>query len=312
MIKKLSSEPNNAGCAPFFSIIIPVLNRETFLPSCVASVQSQIYGDYEIIIIDNGSTDSSYALAISLAQDDSRIKVLSEPRKGLSFARNRGILAAIGKWLILLDSDNQLFDKLTLSKLSSVVNNKPEIVGLLANSVDQHGRAISGGNFTDEAVSLKRYLTHFGELAHVVSSDWFKRNLYPEIEGAITEFPWLVWIPMVQTKKVHWISLPIIRYSTDTAGSICNRATSVNRSRELTRYYCQILKKHSLKILFSRPSVAVNCFLKLLLYARAAGGSDKGGVLLTSAEKALSKIIFFMSPSVARTVIDKLKEKNGT
>lgn len=309
MIKNLSTEPHDGRGVLFFSIIIPVLNRLNYLPGCLKSVQSQVYGNYEIVIIDNGSTDGSYELAISLAQEDSRIKLVTEPRKGLAFARNRGILAAVGNWIILLDSDNQLFDTLTLSKISSIIANKPEIIGLLANSVDQHGSVISGGNFSDATVSFKDYLSHFGEMAHVVSNAWFRKNLYPEYDGAITEFPWLVWIPMVLTKEVYWASLPIIRYSTATEGSICNNPTSVGRSRELTRYYFEILKRHGVPIVFSRPSLFIKCLLKLLLYARAAGGQDKGGVVLSPVENALSKIIFFIPPAVTRKIINKLRDK---
>ena len=299
------TELDDGRSAPLFSIIIPVLNRVHYLPGCIKSVQAQTYSDYEIVVIDNGSTDGSYDLVMSLAQKDSRIKVLSEPRRGLAFARNRGIVSAVGEWLILLDSDNELFDNLTLSRIASLIVTKPDAIGVLAASVDQNGVVISGGKFADETVSLKDYLSHFGELAHVVSRAWFRNNLYPEVEGAITEFPWLVWIPMVMTKKVYASSLAVIRYSTATEGSISNSPTSVKRARDMTRYYCEILKRHGLQMLLAKPSVAVKCLLKLVLYARAAVAKAEGGVVLSPVENVLSKVIFVIPPQVAIRIIDR-------
>ncbi|MEW6682139.1 MAG: glycosyltransferase family A protein [Nitrospirota bacterium] len=299
------TELDEGKCAPVFSIIIPVLNRVRYLPGCLKSVQSQTYSDYEIVVIDNGSTDGSYELAMSLAQEDARIKLVREPRRGLAFARNRGIVSAGGKWLILLDSDNQLFDKFTLSRISSIIADRPEAIGLLTNSVDQNGVVISGGKFSEEAVSLKDYLSHFGEMAHVVSGSWFRKNLYPEVEGAVTEFPWLVWIPMVLTKKVYAESVSLIRYSTATEGSIGNSRTSVKWARDMTRYYSEILKRHGKQILLAKPSVAIKCLLKLLLYARAAGAKAEGGVVLSPAENVLSKVVFVVPPQVAIGIIDR-------
>lgn len=89
-----------------FSIIIPVYNVEKYLDECVQSVLDQTFRDYEIILVDDGSRDSSPARCDSWAMKDSRIRVIHQQNQGLSGARNTGIAAAAGEYLMFLDSDD--------------------------------------------------------------------------------------------------------------------------------------------------------------------------------------------------------------
>lgn len=94
----------------FFSIVIPVYNVEEYLQECVDSVITQKYEDYEIILVDDGSKDSSGKLCDIIAENNSKVKVFHQENAGLSEARNTGIKNAKGKYLILLDSDDRLSD----------------------------------------------------------------------------------------------------------------------------------------------------------------------------------------------------------
>ena len=91
---------------PTVSVIIPVYNVEKYLRQCVESVVNQTYKDVEIILVDDGSKDSSGTLCDRLAQTDSRIKVIHKPNGGLADARNCGTSAATGQWILYLDSDD--------------------------------------------------------------------------------------------------------------------------------------------------------------------------------------------------------------
>ena len=92
------------------SVIIPSHNRAHLLPRCLASVIAQNYAPLEIIVVDDGSTDSTKKL---VNRDYPEIKLISQENKGVSAARNAGIHAAKGDWLALLDSDDAWFpDKL--------------------------------------------------------------------------------------------------------------------------------------------------------------------------------------------------------
>ena len=91
-----------------FSIIIPVYNVEKYLRDCLDSVLGQSFSDWEAICVNDGSTDHSASILEEYASRDIRITVISQPNGGLSAARNTGMNAAKGDYVIFLDSDDWL------------------------------------------------------------------------------------------------------------------------------------------------------------------------------------------------------------
>ena len=88
------------------SIIIPVYRTEHTLARCVNSVLAQTYGNYEVIVVDDGSDDSAPALCDAYAQQDARIRVIHQPNAVLSAARNAGVENAKGEYIWFVDSDD--------------------------------------------------------------------------------------------------------------------------------------------------------------------------------------------------------------
>lgn len=88
------------------SIIIPVFNVEKYLEQCINSVLQQSYHNFEVILVDDGSTDSSGSMCDSFAQKDTRVKVIHKTNGGLSDARNVGIKYVSGEYIMFLDSDD--------------------------------------------------------------------------------------------------------------------------------------------------------------------------------------------------------------
>ena len=99
------------------SIIIPVYNVEQYLQNCVQSVITQTYQDLQVILVNDGSTDSSGILCDQLAQQDSRIQVVHKENGGLSDARNAGLRVATGEYVLFLDSDDYYADNHVLDAL---------------------------------------------------------------------------------------------------------------------------------------------------------------------------------------------------
>lgn len=91
-----------------FSVIIPVYNVEAYLRDCLDSVLKQTFADWEAICVNDGSTDGSANILNEYAAPESRIKVVTQPNGGLSAARNAGIDAAEGEYVLFLDSDDWL------------------------------------------------------------------------------------------------------------------------------------------------------------------------------------------------------------
>jgi glycosyltransferase involved in cell wall biosynthesis len=109
---------------PYFSVIIPTYNRQDFISDCIESVLAQSDPDFELIIVDDGSTDQTETVINSFKDD--RLKYLSTDHKGVSHARNTGILNAKSDILAFLDSDDR-FKPEKLETARKYINEYPEI-----------------------------------------------------------------------------------------------------------------------------------------------------------------------------------------
>lgn len=88
------------------SIVIPIYNAEKFLKKCVSSVLEQSYKDFELILIDDGSSDNSSVICSEFAECDSRVIFIHQNNSGVSSARNCGLEAAKGEFIAFVDSDD--------------------------------------------------------------------------------------------------------------------------------------------------------------------------------------------------------------
>lgn len=95
---------------PTVSIIIPVYNAEKTLKRCVDSIIRQTYSDWELLLVDDGSRDTSSKMCDEYALKDTRIKSFHQRNQGVSAARNLGLDQARGKWILFVDSDDYLLD----------------------------------------------------------------------------------------------------------------------------------------------------------------------------------------------------------
>lgn len=97
-------------CAPepIFSIIVPVYNTEQTLPACLDSILAQTLMNIEVVCVDDGSPDAAADVLAAYVSRDPRIRVLRQPNAGLSAARNAGIRAARGRYLVFVDSDDEI------------------------------------------------------------------------------------------------------------------------------------------------------------------------------------------------------------
>jgi glycosyltransferase involved in cell wall biosynthesis len=105
------------------SIIIPVYNTEQYLPRCIDSILGQSFTDFELLLIDDGSTDGSAKICDAYAEKDSRIRVLHKENGGVSSARNLGLNEAKGEWVVFVDSDDWISDN-CIKLLTEPLRNK--------------------------------------------------------------------------------------------------------------------------------------------------------------------------------------------
>lgn len=113
---------------PIVSVIVPVYNVEDFLSDCIESIINQTYDNLEIILVDDGSKDSSGKICDEYQSKDERIKVIHKPNGGLSDARNAGIEVSTGEYISFIDSDD-FIDLNTYERLIPVLlNHKADIL----------------------------------------------------------------------------------------------------------------------------------------------------------------------------------------
>ena len=143
------------------SIVTPVFNGEKFIDACIDSVQAQTFTDWEMLVVDDGSTDETFGLIQARAAQDPRIRLLTHPghqNQGVSKSRQLGISQCCGKYVSMLDADD-LFKPTKLERQVSVAQRHAECVVFHGRGVcvDQNGNKKPSPNLAD---SFNRFATH--------------------------------------------------------------------------------------------------------------------------------------------------------
>lgn len=128
-----------AGRPILLSIIVPVYNIMEYLPRCVDSIRRQTYRNLEIILVDDGSTDNSGALAEKMALEDRRVKVLHKENGGSSSARNLGISVAKGDYIGFVDSDDYIEPEMYERLLAVALEENLLMVQTSRDEIDEQG-----------------------------------------------------------------------------------------------------------------------------------------------------------------------------
>src|SRR5690554_3547896 len=110
------------------SIIIPVFNIEEYLPSCIDSILNQNFKDYELLLINDGSTDKSGEIIDRYAVEENRIQVFHQQNKGVSAARNLGLEKAKGEWICFVDGDDTIYSNSLDALMKKTDNSELEMV----------------------------------------------------------------------------------------------------------------------------------------------------------------------------------------
>ena len=148
-----------------FSVIIPVYNRAALLVSAIESVRAQSFPDFELIVTDDGSTDDTQEKADACAAGDKRIRVIHQENGGVCKARNAGLDAARGEYIVFLDSDNTMRPEM-LSRLDTALSDSPDLVvfgfdGFLPEAGDLLTGDEIRARVIPEHINIRRRQAHF-------------------------------------------------------------------------------------------------------------------------------------------------------
>ena len=146
----------NAFASPLVSVIVPVYNVEQYLNKCIESILKQSYPNIEVLLIDDGSFDKSPVICDEWAKVDSRIKVYHQINKGVSCARNVGLLNMTGEFFSCVDPDDYLDENYILELVSMQKESSADIVFCGLIKVDEKGTELGHLSAKREIVSPER------------------------------------------------------------------------------------------------------------------------------------------------------------
>ena len=147
------------------SIIVPIFNSEKYLTRCLASLQNQTLGDYEVILINDGSIDHSACICNEFVQKDNRFRVIHKKNGGVSSARNIGLAVTQGEYVLFVDSDDYI-DRHLLENLLQVGSYDLVLTGLSCMKDDTcvKTKHVEAGEWTlDDLRDDKFYYIDYGE-----------------------------------------------------------------------------------------------------------------------------------------------------
>ena len=119
------------------SVIIPVYNTASYLPACLDSVLAQTFADFELLVVDDGSTDTSPAICDDYARRDARVKVFHQANAGVSVARNLALSHACGKWVCFVDSDDTVLPDYLKDMVSVTTDDDCLVMGNISDPLFQ-------------------------------------------------------------------------------------------------------------------------------------------------------------------------------
>lgn len=224
-----------------FSVIIPVYNVEQYIGQCVNSVLNQCFDDYEIILVDDGSTDASGRICDRFSNANSNVVVIHKKNGGLSDARNHGVRKAKGDYILFVDSDDYISEN-SLCQINECIsaNKYPDIVCLecvkfLANS----STVIPMNDGVSEKINslredeLYEYIAHLNKLpgsacTKAINTDFFVNNdLFFEVGRLSEDLEWATRL-FINAKRIAYCSAPYYNYRQSREGSISATANEKN------------------------------------------------------------------------------------
>lgn len=187
------------------SVIIPVYNMEQYLAEAIDSVLRSNYPDFEIIIMDDGSTDGSLSIAERYAKQDHRILVYTQPNGGASAARNNAIKKSHGSYILPVDGDNLISDKY-ISEAVRVLDKQPE-VKLVSSEAEFIGNKSGRWQFKYFNINLLCRKNLVDNCSMYRKSDWTKVGGY--CEEILGREDWDFWLSLFESGG-KFVRLPIV------------------------------------------------------------------------------------------------------
>lgn len=170
------------------SVIVPVYNRQNFIKECLESIQAQSYDNYEIILVDDGSTDQTVEICRDLAMNNPKIKLFQGEHKGVSAARNIALNKASGEYLLFLDSDDIIHSQLLEVLVNSMQKCGANIGGTMCFSINHTSWDIYKAKFLEQSSVFEYECVSFED---ALQTTFTKKTPISMIGGVMIRRDWV-------------------------------------------------------------------------------------------------------------------------
>lgn len=230
---------------PTISVIVPVYNTEKYLNQCIDSILAQTFTDFELLLIDDGSTDNSAMICDEYAQKDSRVRVFHKKNGGVSSARNLGLDNARGEWIAFVDGDDYIssnFCEILLdNENEDLVICSFEAFGTINDKCKINDSCISKEQLTlnlNEYLLKNHFMTPWGKLFKKNILDYSKLRFSLNIdstEDTIFIYKYMLYIKTIRTKS------NIIYYYRHTGNGLSCHTLSIDKGIYTMYILCNVI-----------------------------------------------------------------------
>ncbi len=204
------------------SILTPTFNAEKFIRATIKSVQEQTYENWEMILVDDASTDNTVSIIEDFAQRDNRIKLfkLSENR-GNGFARNAALNKATGKYIAYLDADDLWFPSKLEKQIQFLNANNLHFTFSYYDSIDEEGNNLNRRVESPNPLIYKQlfFCNYVGNLTAIYDADYFGKIILETSQKRQDWRLWLTILKQIKTAEVVPESLAFYRIRKDSISS---------------------------------------------------------------------------------------------
>lgn len=263
------------------SIIVPIYNVEKYLGQCIQSVLDQTFSDFELILIDDGSTDSSLEICDKYANKDSRIRVIHKENKGVAAARNTGLNLCEGRYICFLDSDDYLEKDYLEYLYRKIENSNYDFVSCTANFVDEDGKFIKRNDYGVNEFEINKdnvfdiYMKS-NIIEDVVWNKIYKKEVFKDlryVEGLIYEDSEMIIRLLKRIKKALFTKAYKYNYRI-RKGSILNYQDSNVENKKFHIKKIDLLMVYELILRELKGTKYENCYIRQILFTCSKLWSD--------------------------------------
>lgn len=226
---------------PKISIIVPVYNVEDYLENCIDSILNQTFKDFELILVNDGSTDKSLEICEHYKDIDDRVCIIDKKNGGLSSARNAGLNIAKGEYIGFVDSDDYIHPQMYEILYNQIVKNQADISICNYEEVYNYDEGYFQYNENNKSDIIIEYLSNIQSLERIDSPEevifvvaWnklYKREIFKDLRykhGIIHEDEYIIHRILYKCEKVVYIKSPLYFYM-QRDGSIMQKRTQITR-----------------------------------------------------------------------------------